>query len=60
MIPDYVICLECESPCYIFEWKEGRLIEVLCTICGNEDPAHFVSESEYEEMSMDPRFSSDS
>ena len=60
MIPDYVICIECETPCYIFEWgDEGGLVEALCTTCGNEDVTQFVTEEEYEEMAMDTRFWSD-
>jgi len=60
MMPDYVICLECESPVYIFEWKDGVLLEAHCAFCGNEDVAQFVTESDYEEMSMDDRFRPDS
>jgi hypothetical protein len=60
MIPDYLICLECESPCYVFEWEDGKLKDVLCTTCGNEDPSQFVTETEYEEMSMDSRYWPDS
>ncbi|HOC41736.1 MAG TPA: hypothetical protein PKJ99_01860 [Thermoanaerobaculales bacterium] len=56
MTPDYVICLECESPVYIFEWKDGVLVEAHCALCGNEDPAQFITESDYEEMSMDGRY----
>jgi translation initiation factor 2 beta subunit (eIF-2beta)/eIF-5 len=55
MIPDYVICLECETPCYTFEWREDKLIEALCTTCGSDDPSQFVTEEEYEEMAMDQR-----
>jgi hypothetical protein len=56
MIPDYVICLECEAPCYVFEWREDKLIDALCTTCGNDDATQFVTEEEYEEMAMDSRF----
>ena len=21
--PEYLICLECETPCYVFEWEDG-------------------------------------
>ncbi len=50
--PDYLICLECETPTYIFEWVEGRVVEAVCAVCGNEDPAAFLSEDEYEEMAV--------
>lgn len=60
MIPDYLICLECESPVYTFEWGDEKPTEVICPICGTEDLAQFVTESEYEEMSMDSRYWPDS
>ena len=58
MTPDYLICLECESPVYIFEWKDGHCTEALCEICGNEDNAAFATEDEWEALAMDDRFSS--
>ena len=48
--PEYVICLECETPVYVFEWREGRVLEALCPVCGNDDPASFASEEDLEEM----------
>lgn len=48
--PDYLICLECETPTYVFEWQEGRVLEALCAVCGNDDPAGFASEEEFEEL----------
>jgi hypothetical protein len=56
MTPDYLICLECESPCYVFEWVADKATQALCTTCGNDDPAQFVTEEQYEEMAMDQRF----
>ncbi len=48
--PEYLICLECETPVYVFEWTDGHVREVVCPICGNEDPASFATEEELEEM----------
>jgi hypothetical protein len=48
--PDYLICLECETPVYTFEWVNGHITEALCPMCGNEDPGAFASEEELEEM----------
>lgn len=48
--PDYVICLECETPCYMFEWVEGHVREAQCAACGNDDPNQFVTEEELEDM----------
>jgi hypothetical protein len=58
MIPDYLICLECESPVYVFEWNldDEKVGEALCTTCGNDDASQFVTEEEFEEMAMDQRF----
>lgn len=54
--PDYVICLECEAPVYIFEWRDGKVLEAVCTVCGNEDVSCFATEDEYEALAMDGRF----
>lgn len=56
MSPDYLICLECETPSYIFEWKDGKAIEAFCQTCGNEDVASFATEDEYEALAGDTRF----
>jgi len=49
-MPDYLICIECESPCYVFEWEDGEVREATCEVCGNEDPEQFLTSSEFEEM----------
>ena len=53
---EYVICLECESPCYVIEVKDDRLVEALCEVCGNEDLENFATEDEYEALATDDRF----
>jgi hypothetical protein len=57
MNPDYVICLECESPVYVFEWSGGRVTEAMCTTCGNDDIGQFATEEEYEALANDDRYS---
>jgi hypothetical protein len=52
MTPDYVICLECETPVYIFEWKDGSVTEALCELCGNDDIAQFATEDDYDALAM--------
>jgi hypothetical protein len=49
--PDYLICLECETPCYVFEWTDGKVSEVLCQSCANDDPEQFALPEELEELS---------
>ena len=39
---DYLVCKECQSPCYIFETEGGRVLEAQCTVCGNEDTMRFA------------------
>jgi hypothetical protein len=56
MTPDYLICLECESPCYVFEYKDGKISEVICTVCGCDDPSQFATEEDLEALAMDARF----
>ena len=48
--PDFLICLECETPIYTFEWKESKVKEALCPTCGNDQETLFSTEEEYEEM----------
>ncbi len=54
--PDYLICLECETPSYVFEWRDDKVIEALCLTCGNEDEASFATVEELEALADDPRF----
>ena len=49
--PDFLICLNCETPSYSFEWAEGKLKEVLCAVCGNEEPDEFATEEDLEALS---------
>jgi len=46
--PDYLLCCDCESPCYVFEWKEGAVTEAVCEVCGNDEAETFLSEEQYE------------
>lgn len=48
--PEYLICLNCETPCYVFEWAEGEVTEALCTVCGDDDTDDFCTEEEFEAM----------
>jgi len=56
MNPDYVLCLECESPCYVFVWKDGVVKEAVCEMCGNDYTQNFATEDEYEELALDSRY----
>jgi hypothetical protein len=38
---EYLVCLDCNTPCYDFEMQKKRLVEALCTMCGNEDTLRF-------------------
>jgi translation initiation factor 2 beta subunit (eIF-2beta)/eIF-5 len=48
--PEYVVCVECETPCYVFEWEEGRLRDALCQACGNDDPERFATQEEFDAL----------
>ena len=48
--PEYLICLECETPCYVFEWQGEKVIEIQCLACGNEAIDSFATPEEMEEM----------
>jgi hypothetical protein len=50
--PEYLICLECETPTYQFEFgANGKLLSVICNTCGNDTPSEFMTENELEEQS---------
>ncbi len=48
--PEYLICVECETPCYTFEWQHDELTEAMCTVCGNDEVDSFTTEEEFEAM----------
>ncbi len=48
--PEYLICLQCETPTYQFEYVNGKLATVVCNTCGNDDVSDFMTEAEYEEQ----------
>jgi hypothetical protein len=48
--PEYLICLECETPCYTFEWRGGKVVEIQCTACGNDDLDQFATQDELEAL----------
>lgn len=48
--PEYLICLECETPCYTFEFSGGLVTEVQCLACGEDDLDHFATEEEFEAL----------
>lgn len=49
--PEYLICLQCETPTYQFEWDtdKEKLIAAICNTCGADDLSDFATESELEE-----------
>jgi hypothetical protein len=49
--PEYLICLQCETPTYQFEWNEGKVVQAICNTCGNDDATDFMTEEELEEQS---------
>lgn len=48
--PEYLICLNCETPTYEFDWIDGKIVSILCTACGNDDPSEFMTEADYDEQ----------
>lgn len=48
--PEYLICLQCETPTYQFEFDRGKLQSAVCTACGNDDPSDFMTEAELEDQ----------
>ena len=47
--PEYLICLQCETPTYQFEFFNDKLVSCVCNTCGADDPSDFVTEQEFSE-----------
>ena len=47
--PEFLVCLQCETPTYVFEYADGKLVSALCGTCGTDDLADFVTDAEFEE-----------
>jgi len=40
---DYLICQQCNTPCYVFEMDDGGAIkEAQCLVCGNDEVRLFI------------------
>ncbi len=48
--PEYLVCIDCETPCYTFEWKGEQVKEAMCMACGNDDPEGFATQEDYEAL----------
>jgi hypothetical protein len=48
--PEYLICLNCETPCYTFEWEGEKVSEAMCLACGVDDVDEFLTEEDFEAM----------
>jgi hypothetical protein len=48
--PEYLICIQCETPTYQFEFTNGKLSSIICNTCGNDDITEFLSEADWEEQ----------
>ncbi len=48
--PDFLICLNCETPCYVFEYKDDKLKEAFCTACGADETDNFMTQEEFEAL----------
>ena len=38
---DYLICTQCNTPCYVFEMDGSRITEAICHVCGNDEVRFF-------------------
>lgn len=48
--PEFLVCLNCETPTYTFDWVDGKITSAFCTACGNDDTAEFMTEAELDEQ----------
>ena len=52
--PEFLVCVECESPTYVFEWRDAKVSEAICEVCGNDDVDTFLSQQDYEDLVESP------
>jgi len=39
---DYLICRNCDTPCYVFEMDpKGKIASAFCSVCGADGPDEF-------------------
>ncbi len=38
---EFVVCKQCETPCYNFEIHKGKIVSALCPVCGNDETDEF-------------------
>lgn len=50
--PEYLLCANCETPCYVFEWNsdKGETTEAICQVCGNDEPGEFMTQSDWDDQ----------
>jgi len=48
--PEFLICLNCESPCYLFEWEEDGATEAVCEVCGSEEVDQFLTPEDFDTL----------
>ena len=47
--PDYLVCLNCETPTYTFELDgQGKVVSAFCATCANDNPAEFATAEQAE------------
>ncbi len=50
---DFLICNECNTPCYYFEMEKGALREAQCLVCGNERTELFTLGDDASDVTSD-------
>jgi hypothetical protein len=49
--PDFLVCLVCDTPTYLFEYADEKIVSATCSTCGNDERSEFITDLEYEEGS---------
>ncbi len=48
-----MICSNCESTCYVFEWEDAGSEEALCQVCRNDEPEQLAPEDDFDAIVID-------
>src|ERR1035437_6677634 len=39
---EFLVCLNCDTPCYSFEYEERKgIVSAFCSVCGNDEAKEF-------------------
>ena len=38
---EFIVCKQCDTPCYQFDMHLGKIVNAFCSMCGNDEGDEF-------------------